>query len=273
MAEETFDFFHLSRELRDLVYEHALVPETWKRFNRGIRTRVEHFPSAALLLVNRQFREEYVAASHRCTSLTIVDVASDMEDLDHAPRDFEAMPRHLQRVHSIDFRLWLAPGLGAGPSGARAEWLAHLRLINNFLCCVQPSQSVSLVLYKYRQVVNAIDECQALLRREQHLWTSIPQLRALTVALARQPDLMTEGPGDAKVVLEWSKQTNELRRVDASNGERTLEKVGAGGLHDDDSESEEEHECVEEEDGSEYVDDSKAGNDGDGDDEVEDGND
>lgn len=145
MTTQTFDFFGLSRELRDLVYEHALVPEKWKRFNRGIRTRVERFTSTNLLLVSRQFREEYTATSRRCTSLTVVDVASKIQDLDHTAFDFETMPVSLRRVRSIDFRLWLAPKASDETQAARVEWRSHTMWLRDFLCCVRPSQGVSLV--------------------------------------------------------------------------------------------------------------------------------
>lgn len=86
------------------------------------------------------------------------------------------------------------------------------------------------------------------------------------MAFTHSPFKMTDGPGEAEVVLEWNKQMGELRRVDASKEGRMLKGLWPGGLHDV-SDSDEDDESEEEEGDSEYADES-LDEDGEGEDEA-----
>jgi len=73
-----FDFFGLAPELRNLIYDETFELDKRFRLDEGddddnLQAIVEDFPAPNLLLVNHQFRQEYLARSRTSTTLVVED--------------------------------------------------------------------------------------------------------------------------------------------------------------------------------------------------------
>lgn len=100
-----FDFFGLCRELRDHIFEEALVTETRHNWKEGVQARVQKYAATNLLLVSHQFKDEYAAAARRCCTITMDDCSDGMppkEDTDPI-----IVPQILRTARNIDFELWM----------------------------------------------------------------------------------------------------------------------------------------------------------------------
>lgn len=95
-----FDYFGLSRELRDHIYEDALVPEIKQHWTEGFQICVRHFAATNLLLVSHRFNEEDSATAQRCCGLTFRDVGED-----YMPEPEQAscisVPKALHNIRTI----------------------------------------------------------------------------------------------------------------------------------------------------------------------------
>lgn len=86
-TRDIFDFFGLPRELRDFVYEYSLTGSHAFQLSEDARDdsylsiRADHLPVTNLLLVNRQFREEYADAANGKSALVMEDHLEDVNGL------------------------------------------------------------------------------------------------------------------------------------------------------------------------------------------------
>lgn len=68
-----FPIFELARELRDLIYYHLLTQIKTYSLSSGFKLTATHLPQPHLLLLSRDFRQEYLSVASILTTLTIND--------------------------------------------------------------------------------------------------------------------------------------------------------------------------------------------------------
>lgn len=191
-----FDLFGLSRELRDHIYEDALIPKTEKRWTKKFQTRIENFAASNLLLVSRQFSEEYAAAPHRRCTLTILDRGNGMPSNHDAAAS--AVPEILRTVRKMEFDVFLFCEV-EDHSIEICECIFQLRhyreWINDVLAQMTAVRSVDLVIF---------------LDFESHVQICVDFLADFGAAEMRQIGPLTE----ARVVVPVMKDGRYLENVE-----------------------------------------------------------
>ncbi|KAI6811189.1 hypothetical protein KC340_g17492 [Hortaea werneckii] len=100
-----FDFFGLSRELRDAIYDNLLSDSTLLRTGddlSGFSFLAKGTVDTNFLLVNRPFHDELKERAEKTLHVTIQDHGDDLSDLYEAK-----FPPLLLRVRSLTLQLWL----------------------------------------------------------------------------------------------------------------------------------------------------------------------
>lgn len=221
---EMFDFFGLSRELRDIIYEQSFTPRKCIYHERGIYAEAREFPASNLMRVSRQFGNEYRETVIKHTTLTFVDVANDDIDLATGPPP-HVIPALVKSARSVDFKLWLTCG-DEGTAHDRAkcgsidELSAHLSWIKTLLGGVISPRTVSVALYMMTEA--QFSTCERAIVQSLSQLPDLPRLKQLVVAIS-DTDLMSKGPGGAEVVMEWDDKTGVWQRLEPSKGKQTLE--------------------------------------------------
>lgn len=124
-----FNFFGLSRELRDQIYGELLdknIP-LHVRDRDCLKVLLKNGPSVALMLVNHQFADEYKEAVGRCSILVCADSGNDPLGDVKAPK----LPPLLHSIRGLEMRLRLFCKkdhdltMSGKDCGARQEMEAH----------------------------------------------------------------------------------------------------------------------------------------------------
>ncbi|KAK4550334.1 hypothetical protein LTR36_003301 [Oleoguttula mirabilis] len=101
-----FDFFGLAQELRDYIYDHLL--SCTKHLKIGLNGRLyasaHGFPSANLALVNRQFRNEYVARSAPLARVVVDDHLQGYSDV-----GVQKLPTGISVCTQLHLNLYVVP--------------------------------------------------------------------------------------------------------------------------------------------------------------------
>lgn len=103
---EIFPIFHLPRELRDLIYVSLLQSLTTYTLPSGFKLHATHLPHPHLLLLSRQFKDEYTSLSRELSNLTIHDhcLGGSGYQLPQLPREVLGIQRVIFNVACTGFR-------------------------------------------------------------------------------------------------------------------------------------------------------------------------
>jgi hypothetical protein len=111
-SHEIFDFFGLPRELRDVIYVLCLVDTPFREFDNkcaedesedGFKAQLRDAPVTELLLVNRQFSEEYRSSAKLVQKLFVED---HIESQTHDPYfKAETLPSAMKVIARAHFEL------------------------------------------------------------------------------------------------------------------------------------------------------------------------
>lgn len=226
-AKDFFDFFGLPRELRDHIYDNATVCKT---INVGRSRRLwfyaSHLPTTNLLLVGRQFRDEY---RHRVSKLLAITVEDHLGPLEDHNRDaLPAVFRQAWTLHCIlrassledasDLHIELRQQF------VNAHYLAHHELPN------LRSLSIDVFLNSY----NDMGPLKDAISQQAKTWTALKALTSLTVYHKHFGDQACRSWNYSKgkhALLKWKPGTDDFEEIDE------VEASGDGRQGDDAEES------------------------------------
>lgn len=213
-----FNFFALSRELRDLIYKEALVPTKQIYNNCGIAVYVHAFEAKKLFIISRQFRKEYREISARHTALTFVDVQRD--NLQRQGEEIlSAVPQTLSSARTVNFELWFTCGEAIHAQGecdAIDDLETHVEWIDQLLYGILSPRISNVTFYVYENGPG--DVCEKSMQTVLHTIMKSASLRTFVIATADSQELGGL-PKSARVVREWDGKTDVLHRVDRERGD------------------------------------------------------
>lgn len=234
-----FNFFGLPRELRDIVYDHSLAyEETWGPPTHGLEVRIIGAPVTSLLLVSRQFGEEYRESVKRNAELTFVD-PDPIDSMDTGLSNYEALPKTLRSIDHAHFALWVL--CTHSHKVHKEKKCLSTAILRDYLDGIEPllsnilsAGSSSVTLY-FESRGKKPRSCLQALEKEHERLTSLPGLKRLYFAKA--DSYLSGGPGLTYVFMEWDKKTGTSRSVGKSEGAGMLDpiKVPQGEYHGSDS--------------------------------------
>ncbi|KAK0272364.1 hypothetical protein LTR35_012947 [Friedmanniomyces endolithicus] len=218
--QTTFNFFGLSRELRDMVYDFSLTFKRKIRSQHGARLRGRMVAEAPLLLVGKQFSREYFERAQYHTCLIIVDRPEFHGDT------FK-IPRALSYVRNVELFLAIAcdsPDHFTDQCRVVKEVRMHRKWIVDLCQKMRRLESISIKLITDPH--QHIEACEAKLLELQHKLTNFEELKKLAVYHCDYAGKETGWSFASKrtLVMEWSAKDGELHRVEAPNASPEVEK-------------------------------------------------
>ncbi|KAK1080903.1 hypothetical protein LTR33_005136, partial [Friedmanniomyces endolithicus] len=215
-----FNFFGLSRELRDMVYDFSLTFKRKIRSQHGARLRGRMVTEASLLLVGKQFSREYFERAQYHTCFIIVDRPEF-----HG--DFFKIPRALSYVRNVELFLAIAcdsPDHFTDQCRVVKEVRMHRKWIADLCQKMRRLESISIKLITDPH--QHIEACEAKLLELQHKLTNFEELKKLAVYHCDYAGKETGWSFASKrtLVMEWSAKDGELHRVEAPSASPELEK-------------------------------------------------
>ncbi|KAI7337466.1 hypothetical protein KC315_g2299 [Hortaea werneckii] len=209
----TFNFFNLPRELRDSIYDESLIFKRKFEDQSGVRLRGRRLVQIHLLLINRQFRDEYLERAEKKTCLVIVD-----RDRYHG--EPLKLPAIMKYTRKLELHLALAcdvPDHIVSRCKVTQEVRMHRKWIGNLCDQMQHLESVKInVLIDAHEHVT---ECEKSILEEEYRFTNLENLTSLEIFHC---DYYVGHKGTTcawnfsrarKVVMRWSAERGELERV------------------------------------------------------------
>ncbi|KAK0259938.1 hypothetical protein LTS09_005272 [Friedmanniomyces endolithicus] len=218
--QTTFNFFGLSRELRDMVYNFSLTFKRKIRSQHGARLRGRMVTEASLLLVSKQFSREYFERAQYHTCLIIVDRPEFHGD------SFK-IPRAISYARNVELFLAIAcdsPDHFTDQCRVVKEVRMHRKWIVDLCQKMRRLESISIKLITDPH--QHIEACEAKLLELQHKLTNFEELKNLAVYHCDYAGKETGWSFASKrtLVMEWSAKDGELHRVEAAKASPELEK-------------------------------------------------
>ncbi|KAK0942127.1 hypothetical protein LTR29_006372 [Friedmanniomyces endolithicus] len=226
--QTTFNFFGLSRELRDMVYDFSLTFKRKIRSQHGARLRGRMVTEASLLLVSKQFSREYFERAQYHTCLIIVDRPEFHGD------SFK-IPRAISYARNVELFLAIAcdsPDHFTDQCRVVKEVRMHRKWIVDLCQKMRRLESISIKLITDPH--QHIEACEAKLLELQHKLTNFEELKNLAVYHCDYAGKETGWSFASKrtLVMEWSAKDGELHRVEAAKASPELEKNDSGRTFD-----------------------------------------
>ncbi|KAI7212189.1 hypothetical protein KC333_g7253 [Hortaea werneckii] len=209
----TFNFFNLPRELRDSIYDESLIFKRKFEDQSGVRIRGRRLVQIHLLLINRQFRDEYLERAEKKTCLVIVD-----RDRYHG--ESLKLPAIMKYTRKLELHLALAcdvPDHILSRCKVTQEVRMHRKWIGNL--CDQMKHLESVKIHVLIDAHEHVTECEGHILKEQYRFTNLENLTSLEIFHC---DYYVGHKGTTcawnfsrprKVVMRWSAEKGELERV------------------------------------------------------------
>lgn len=220
-----FNFFALPRELRDKIYEESLQFKKKFEPQHGVRLRARRIVAVELLLVNRQFHNEYLERAEKKTCLIIVD-------RDHYHGETLELPIPIKYARKLELHLALAcdePDHGM----ERCRMLPELRMHRKWIVKLS-EQMKYLDAITIKVLIDAhacVKECEEKLLKEQYRLTNLESLASLEVYhcdyyVGKTSSAWNFGK-PRKLVMKWSAESGDLQRVNNETTEAGEAKEAA----------------------------------------------
>ncbi|KAK5134389.1 hypothetical protein LTR08_006569 [Meristemomyces frigidus] len=183
---DVFDFFGLAREMRDLIYQELPAPKRQldDESYKGLTVFAENFPAANLLLINQQFKQEYLDSLEKLTRIVVEDHLTNVDE-EHWP-----VPRvstRFAQTHRLHFRIFAAC-YGADVKGTHphksceplsAELFGHGVSISRWVARLPHLRSIHIDMHIRPH--SSVDECKRTVARHHAKLTSLSKLSRLDV--------------------------------------------------------------------------------------------
>ncbi|TKA22895.1 hypothetical protein B0A50_07834 [Salinomyces thailandicus] len=173
-----FPFFGLPRELRDSIYDDCLIFKRKFGPQYGIRLRGRRVVQPHLLLLNSQFRDEYLEQAQKKTCLVIVD-------RDHYHGEPLKLPSVMKYAHKLELHLALACDAadhvmsGSSKCKVKQELRMHRKWIGDI--CLQMKELDSIKVSVMLDFHEYISDCETHLLAEQYRLTNLEALTSLEI--------------------------------------------------------------------------------------------
>ncbi|KAK3648817.1 hypothetical protein LTR56_007257 [Elasticomyces elasticus] len=207
----SFNFFGLPKELRDLIYDFSLIYKRKIRSQHGARLRGRRVPEPSLVLVSKQVHHEYLQRAEHHTCLVIVDRP-----------EFHGDPFRIPSAISYarNVELYLAIACDAPDHFTdQCRVVKEVRMHRKWIA--QLSQKMRhLLSIKIHLIIDPhhhIEACEAKLLELQYMLTGFEELKALEVYHCDYAGkaMGWSFAGKRTLVMEWSEEHRELRRMGA----------------------------------------------------------
>ncbi|EMC94949.1 hypothetical protein BAUCODRAFT_519967 [Baudoinia panamericana UAMH 10762] len=222
-----FRFFDLPREMRDQIYDESLTFKQKYQSQHGIRLRGRRVVNPALLLVSKQFHQEYVERADRKTTLVIVD-----RNVYHGELlEVSKLPKQLTCATKLEIHLALACNGEADHITNGCRVLKELRMHRKWIVdLVRKMRRIGAIEIKV--VLDPRDQgsvCERKFIELQYLFTNVEELQRLEVFHA---DYGMTGADwnfqkSRELVMEWTQGACEVRRVEMPSVKGEASSMGS----------------------------------------------
>ncbi|KAK6388721.1 hypothetical protein LTR65_007394 [Meristemomyces frigidus] len=170
-----FQFFMLAPELRDKIYENALQYKRKFKSQHSARLRGRRVAELSLLLVSRQFRQEYLERAEQKTCLVIVD-------RDHYHGGMLQLPTPIKCARKLELHLALACDEPDHTVG-RCRILPELRMHRKWIVdlCEQMKHLDSVTINVLIDPHALVADCEQGLLNEQYRFSNLETVASVEV--------------------------------------------------------------------------------------------